>query len=103
MRSCDGSQRFWRRPVQSPAAAARVEPDDGVARHDPVLDVPVGGLRLSLHADGYVDGFVVDTRGRDAWIALIRSNGDVAGVLGISESAFLTEWSAFVRAFFHLA
>ena len=46
--------------------------------------------------------FVVDTRGRDAWLALIRSNGDIGGVLGLGDQAFLDEWAAFVRRVFHV-
>jgi hypothetical protein len=46
--------------------------------------------------------FVVDTRGWDSFRSLIRANGDVARVLGVSESAFLNEWAMFVRGFFHV-
>jgi hypothetical protein len=42
--------------------------------------------------------FVVDTRGPEVWLNLIRSNGDIGGVLGLTETAFLQEWSSFVRA-----
>lgn len=40
--------------------------------------------------------FVVDTRGKDAFRALIRTNGDLFQVLGISDTAFLNEWGAYL-------
>jgi hypothetical protein len=42
--------------------------------------------------------FVVNTRGWDAFRALVRTNGDLDRVLGTNEQAFLAEWAAFVRA-----
>jgi len=46
--------------------------------------------------------FIVDTRGWDTFRALIRANGDVSRVLGLSEAAFLNEWSSYVRTFFRV-
>jgi hypothetical protein len=43
--------------------------------------------------------FIEETRGWDTYRALIRSNGDVARVLGTTEAGFLNEWAAFVRGF----
>ncbi len=41
--------------------------------------------------------FIKETRGWPTYRALISANGDLARVLGISEAAFLTEWTAFLR------
>jgi hypothetical protein len=46
--------------------------------------------------------FIVDTRGSDAYLALVRANGDLDRVLGTTEAAFLNEWRAFVRDSFHV-
>src|SRR6185436_13502847 len=42
--------------------------------------------------------FIVDTKGRDTYRALIRANGDLGRVLGMTETAFLEEWATYVRA-----
>jgi hypothetical protein len=48
---------------------------------------------------GYLIGeFVVETRGREALVELVRANGDIARVLGLDAAAFSSQWHAFVRA-----
>ena len=47
--------------------------------------------------------FIVDTRGREAYRELIRSNGDLSRVLRTTEPAFLADWRAFVRTVFQIA
>jgi hypothetical protein len=42
--------------------------------------------------------FVVATYGRDALLQLIRTNGDLAAVLGLTAAEFERDWYAFVRA-----
>jgi len=42
--------------------------------------------------------FVVATYGRDALLGLIRANGDIAAVLGLTPAEFERDWYAFVRA-----
>ena len=42
--------------------------------------------------------FIVRTWGRDTLIALIRANGNLSQVLGLSESQFLTRWFEFIRS-----
>jgi hypothetical protein len=47
---------------------------------------------------GYLIGeFIVDRRGQHALVQLIRTNGDLAAVLGLSTNAFEQQWQAFVR------
>jgi hypothetical protein len=51
-----------------------------------------------VYAAGAVIGeFIVSRWGRDGLVALIRSNGNVAQVTRLGESAFVSEWYAFVR------
>ena len=52
-----------------------------------------------IYSVGYVLGeFIVSRWGRDGLVMLIRTNGNTAAVTGMSESDFLQEWYAFVRA-----
>lgn len=45
-----------------------------------------------------IGAFVVETRGREALVELVRANGDTRRVLGLDAAAFTSEWYAFVRA-----
>ena len=47
--------------------------------------------------------FIVETRGWETFRAMIRGNGDLGRVLSTTESAFLDDWSRFVRDYFHVS
>jgi len=51
-----------------------------------------------IYEVGYLIGeFIVERWGRAGLLRLIRGNGDVAGVLGLSPAAFEAAWREFVR------
>ena len=51
-----------------------------------------------IYEVGYVLGeFIVSTWSRDTYLQLIRANGDIARVLGVSPAEFESAWRAFVR------
>jgi hypothetical protein len=42
--------------------------------------------------------FVVETWGQEALVRLVRTNGDLAAVLGIDDATFVSRWMAYVRS-----
>jgi hypothetical protein len=53
---------------------------------------------LVYDVGGLLGEFIVETWGREALVALVRANGNVAQILGLSESEFVGQWVAAVRA-----
>jgi hypothetical protein len=45
----------------------------------------------------WIGRFIVETWDVDRYRALVRTNGDLQGVLGVNEAAFFEQWAAFVR------
>jgi hypothetical protein len=61
------------------------------------LDADVTSSRR-VYEVGYTIGeFVVARGGQQALVGLIRANGDTGAVLGLSATAFVDDWLAFVR------
>jgi hypothetical protein len=54
---------------------------------------------VQIYQVGYtLAEFVVETYGRDALLRLVRANGDLAAVLGLTPARFERDWYAFVQA-----
>ena len=53
--------------------------------------------RTVYDVGGLLGEFIVDTWGRDTLIALIRADGDILRVPGITESEFLGQWITYLR------
>lgn len=65
----------------------------------PALTRLNGFDNTDVYQMGFTIGeYIVSRWGRDGLIALIRNGGDIAGGTGLSPTAFMSEWYAFVRA-----
>ena len=52
--------------------------------------------------NGTLSAFIVDKWGRDTLIALIRADGNILQVPGITEPEFLGQWMTYLRERFSI-
>jgi hypothetical protein len=58
--------------------------------------------RTVYDVGGLLGEFIVDTWGRDTLLALVRADGNILQVPGVTESEFLGQWMAYLRERFGL-